>query len=430
MIAIPKNLERPKYAMANQDSGAIVPSGAGRLASVDVLRGLAALGVLFCHIKHHADVYRPNLRYFLEMPLDFGELGVSLFIVISGFCIHLGVAKRMGRGEGIRSDWWGFWRRRVHRLYPPYLAAIAVGLFAYYASRPAAIHPWERITRLHWDVVGHLFMVHNLSPNFWSGVGNFPLWTLGMEEQLYALYFAYLLMRGRMKLAPVLLVVAIVTAGWTLASRSLFPEQLGRGPAAIGEWGKWPLTFWFNWILGAIAAEAYAGAVKLPGWCYRGGLALGAGVLGIGFSDRIMGRIGASNLLIRVVGRGPIQVVLELATTLAPLVIALASFLLLNYWIRAEIEGRFARWWTPWIARVGIFSYSLYLTHIPALHLLESYSGLDDSVGAIALRYLLFTPLCLVLALGFFHAVERHFLTIRPRTAPAPAGILAPGRPT
>src|SRR5258708_1344103 len=150
------------------------PGMSGRLKVIDVLRGSAALAVLLSHIKHHSDKPGLDWNYLLTMPLDFGELGVSLFIVISGFCIHLGVAKRMGRGEGVRADWGGFWRRRVHRLYPPYLAAIAVGLIAFSLSRSNALAPWEKITSVPWDLLAHLMMVQNLSPLYWAGVGNFP----------------------------------------------------------------------------------------------------------------------------------------------------------------------------------------------------------------------------------------------------------------
>ena len=390
----------------------------GRLQAVDVLRGAAALAVLFCHIKHHSESSRLDWKYFVTIPLDFGDLGVPLFIVISGFCIHLGVAKRMGRGEGIRSDWGRFWARRVHRLYPPYLAAIVLGLITYGMTASGVLAPWQKITLLPWDLASHLLMVHNLSPMYWAGVGNFPLWTLGMEEQLYALYFLYLLLRRKLTLAFVLLVVLVVSTSWILAMKFLLPERIGASPIVLGQWGMWPLFFWFNWVLGAVAAEAFAGAVKLPQWCYRGRLALALGVFGILIGPGILGRVGASHLLASLAGRGPLQFLLDLAATLAPIPIALAIFLMLNCWVRSEVEGRFRGWWTPWLARVGLFSYSLYLTHVPVLNMAESILHLDDTLPSIALRYVLFTPLCLVFAMGFFRLIERRFLTYHPRQAP------------
>src|SRR5690242_13750888 len=94
----------------------------GRLLSVDVLRGLAAMAVVLTHIQHYSHGGRLDLRFFLVLPLEIvGNMGVPLFIVLSGFCIHLGVAKRMGRTGVIKADWASFWKRRFRRLYPPYL---------------------------------------------------------------------------------------------------------------------------------------------------------------------------------------------------------------------------------------------------------------------------------------------------------------------
>src|SRR2546428_2282337 len=98
-----------------------------RLRSVDALRGLAALAVLFTHVPHLETLPLCGRRL-LFLPFDYGRQGVTLFLVISGFCIHLTVAKKLAGGQGVACNWAAFWRRRFHRLYPPYLAAIAVSL--------------------------------------------------------------------------------------------------------------------------------------------------------------------------------------------------------------------------------------------------------------------------------------------------------------
>ena len=61
----------------------------GRLVCIDVLRGVAALAVLLHHIPHQAQDISPRLARYLFLPFDFGYVGVSLFLVLSGFCIHL-----------------------------------------------------------------------------------------------------------------------------------------------------------------------------------------------------------------------------------------------------------------------------------------------------------------------------------------------------
>ena len=65
-----------------------------RLRSIDALRGIAALGVVFYHAVEQGNKLVPNnlLRYpvrLLQLGASFGYIGVFLFFVISGFCIHL-----------------------------------------------------------------------------------------------------------------------------------------------------------------------------------------------------------------------------------------------------------------------------------------------------------------------------------------------------
>src|SRR5688500_1389308 len=91
---------------------------ARRLTSIDALRGIAALAVVLTHIpREHRG--RIDGTFFAFLPIDFGTLGVPLFLVISGFCIHLAVARRALEGHSASVDWAAFWKRRFYRLYPP-----------------------------------------------------------------------------------------------------------------------------------------------------------------------------------------------------------------------------------------------------------------------------------------------------------------------
>src|SRR5262249_55535643 len=99
-----------------------------RLLGVDVLRALAALALVFYHVPHEALGGWRNPLFVPVMILDLGYLGVTLFLVLSGFCIHLSPARRMARGDPHPTQWGAFWKRRFYRLYPPYLAAIVFSL--------------------------------------------------------------------------------------------------------------------------------------------------------------------------------------------------------------------------------------------------------------------------------------------------------------
>src|SRR5438128_198415 len=121
----------PESPIMSQGAAA-ARSSSPRLESVDFLRGVAALSV----VCHHAI----NFGWGRNMPMgvpwfralhavvDRGDLGVPLFFVISGFCIHLRWARARAAGGSSPLELGSFWRRRLHRLYPPYFVALCASM--------------------------------------------------------------------------------------------------------------------------------------------------------------------------------------------------------------------------------------------------------------------------------------------------------------
>ena len=138
-------------------------SPAGRFRELDVLRGLAALSVVFFHYSFH------GTRYFNNYPFFFwpGEYGVHLFFVISGFVIYYTIERSRTVQDFLFS--------RFSRLYPTYWVALAI-LFVWAVLDPAR--------RLWW----HAFAVNfTMLQRF----VDFPdvdtvYWTLGVELVFYA----------------------------------------------------------------------------------------------------------------------------------------------------------------------------------------------------------------------------------------------------
>src|SRR6267378_8534862 len=136
----------------------------GRLASIDALRGMAALGVVLYHAVGVAGDSVPQnlLRWpvvFIHSLTSFGYVGVFLFFVISGFCIHLQWAKAYAAGRPHEIRFGLFWKRRIRRLYPAYLIALLLYLLM------TAFSVGIKLTGgFVYNVVMHLFMLHNLDP--------------------------------------------------------------------------------------------------------------------------------------------------------------------------------------------------------------------------------------------------------------------------
>jgi peptidoglycan/LPS O-acetylase OafA/YrhL len=307
-----------------------------RSERIDQLRGLAAIAVVACHLGVSAYRDAPNLGGspwpWLGFVLGFGYLGVPLFFVLSGFCIHLPQARILAAmGSAAPPPVWGrFFARRFWRLYPPYLAALVVALvLALLVNGALPVSGFA--------VAAQALLVHTFHPASFDGL-NPPAWSLAVEAQLYVAYplvFWLIVRRGALRALAIVL-------GVTLAYRvtlnfAPFPPQFG------GLAWEFFLARWFEWVLGAVVAEWVVGRVSLP----RAALQpwLGTGVFGL-------------------------AVLLEwhrwhygLYASLEP-TYGVAFALLLCVALQRERAGE-ASAIARYLAGVGVYSYSLYLLHRP-----------------------------------------------------------------
>src|SRR5258708_29944634 len=94
-----------------------------RLPGVDGLRAIAAMWVVLFHMTAFSGAQFHNIPG-LDLFLRSGSTGVSLFLVLSGFCLFLpfagGRLHRFKAGE--------FFRRRCKRLMPAYYVALVLAL--------------------------------------------------------------------------------------------------------------------------------------------------------------------------------------------------------------------------------------------------------------------------------------------------------------
>ena len=99
------------------------PAAAGtgnRLAWLDVLRGLAALAVVFNHFGYFVPSVLKNPVYQWINP---GDYGVFVFFLISGYIVPASLERK----GSVRT----FWISRLFRLYPLYLLAVAIAVTLY-----------------------------------------------------------------------------------------------------------------------------------------------------------------------------------------------------------------------------------------------------------------------------------------------------------
>ncbi len=150
-----------------------------RLHTVQYLRGLAALAVVWFHFSSASTIG------LIKSSGTFGNLGVIVFFVISGFIIPYSLA---GSDYRLFRDGPTFFVKRIVRLEPPYLVAAAFSVILLLAS---AATPWFKGT-----VPAHFWLSVALHPLYlvpwfkeadWVNGG---FWTLAIEFQFYVVVLA------------------------------------------------------------------------------------------------------------------------------------------------------------------------------------------------------------------------------------------------
>src|SRR5882724_4472054 len=132
--------------------------GLGHLQRIDLFRAMAII-MVFCFHGFGASLtyaelpWAGNFRDYSAAPYSayltfyvftLGQLGVPLFFVISGFCIHLSFLRWAlrqsddGPPQKISNFIWQFYYRRFWRIYPAYLAALALFSWVYISAPGSA----------------------------------------------------------------------------------------------------------------------------------------------------------------------------------------------------------------------------------------------------------------------------------------------------
>lgn len=143
-----------------------------RFASIDTLRGIAALIVVWGHFTRNNTPFPDGLLKTFSLP---PKMGVSIFFVISGFILPYSMWR--GGYEPSRHIW-TFLGKRIRRLDPPYFVAIALGLAVLTAAK------WPNY-RIDWGMLA--MHVGYLNPFFGAHWVTGVFWTLAIEFQFYVL---------------------------------------------------------------------------------------------------------------------------------------------------------------------------------------------------------------------------------------------------
>jgi peptidoglycan/LPS O-acetylase OafA/YrhL len=283
---------------------------------------------------------------------------VTIFIVISGFCLMLPVAK-----NGLKlSD--GFFRRRAYRILPPYYVALGLGIIVELFSYPrAARMAYIREPSTALAFWSHLFMVHNWFPLVEYRFDG-PLWSVAMECQIYLSFPLIVVAWKRFGPAATLIIVCLLAhAGYYLTGQQV------------------SLNYFFIFALGMLGADLVVRgralrSVQWVCWASFIGYLVMLRHNKVYISDFFIGILAATLTATLKLGAMP------------P--------------IRRVLSGRA-------ITSLGTFSYSIYLVHsiVQQGYLRTGFSASLDPPKRMLVLFFGITPCVLITAYLFYLVAEK-----------------------
>lgn len=351
-----------------------------RLEYIDGVRALAAIWVALHHVFETATPTK-----LLRLPvigavigsLNLGQFPVMVFLMLSGFCLYYPYVRKDPRPSfsGFRP----YLVRRWIRIAPPYLAT-AVLCLVMLAFPQTQVGRWTQAGPIDLGtIVTHLLFLHNLSPRYSVKI-DYPMWSIGLEWQLYLLFPIFVWAFRRFGAFRTVLGAFLVTA-LVRGTYHHMPEVVGTA------FREGPFAYLEIFSAGMLAAAlTVQGRSLAPKWLLASGVILGA----------VLVRLGAGN------GLGH-----DVAASAAAFCVLLLA---------ADPATRMARTLSVHgLVQLGFFSYSIYLMHAPLLHLcwlfLQPFQLSQDT--QFLLLAFVGLPLAIGLCYGFHCTFERPFMRIK-----------------
>lgn len=385
-MSVDTKTETPLIPKADSSVEKVAPKV--HLGYLDSLRALAAVEVVMVHALDHVDrngLHSTGFAHWFHTYCCFGHQAVGLFIVLSGFCLMLPVAK----GDGtLRGGAWNFFKKRARRILPTYFLALAVCLLligTFLNQKTGS--PWDLtfpVTKK--DLVTHLLLVYDAIPGTGAKI-NYALWTVAVEWRIYFI-FPLLVLAWRKVSAFTTTALAIIAGYVLLALLRHTPLQTqtdGISPEYLGLFAMGMLG----------AGITFSGDEKLAHLRQR--------------VPWIWVALATTFLLLAL---SHVRFFHDKVSILDFFVGLWAMSLLVAAGHRNDTRLHRVLSWKP-LAFVGTFAYSIYVIHAPLLQLIWLYVvrplRLTTNMEVVSV-FSVFIPLVVAGAYVFFLACERPFL--------------------
>lgn len=334
-----------------------------RINSVDALRALAIIPVIFFHIN--------------QTLFPGGYLGVDVFFVISGFIITGILLDGITDGRLSLTD---FYARRIRRILPALLLMLLVVAGIWLWHDPLSFGSIGKLARSAISMRAN-YAVKDMVGDYWGGdAQGQPLlhtWSLAVEEQFYLIYPILLwgLWRYCSKVTAYssLVIIAFASLFWYARCSELNP------PAAFYD----TTTRAWELLAGALVAVIIHGKS-----------------LGEGKHQDIVTWIGWAGFLAVMVAY--VSPVIGISKEWRPFIAVMGSSAFL--WGAPQRRGVHSMLDHPLLVYVGLISYSLYLWHWPVVVFSQ---GLCDVHAPGAISTVIEVITIVILGAASYHFIEK-----------------------
>ncbi|MET0808009.1 MAG: acyltransferase [Pseudoxanthomonas sp.] len=355
--------------------------------ALDLLRAIAIVWVMLFHsflVGGLGEDYGWLSRY--------GWMGVDLFFVLSGFLIGAQVLASLAR-DG-RLSLRDFYLRRAFRILPAFWVVLALYL-AFPALREApALEPWWKFATF----------TLNLSIDYASNAAFSHAWSLCVEEHFYLVFpvLAWAMLRKPSPAKFMSLCLLLVLAGIALRSAVWLHDN------ALAE-------------NGGVQRNWFVEDLYYPTWARLDGLLAGVVLATLKVFrpqlwERVQAQANAALLLGLVVVAAAMWLFKErtglLGNAIGWPVLSLGLALLV--FAGAGHRSVIARGRVPGATWLAAVSYSLYLVHKAAFHVVQAQWG-EALAGMGVLAFCAYGAAAILAGAALHYAVERPFLRLRER---------------
>ncbi len=311
-----------------------------------------------------------------------GHLAVTVFIVISGFCLTLPV---VAFGDRLRGGSAKFFKRRARRILPAYYGSLALALVLIWTiiGNPTGTL-WDvpiRVTPA--AILSHVLLLQDL---FGTSKINYVLWSIAVEWHIY--FFFPLLVWGWRRFGPAKTVITALVVGYGLHFGFQSTRLVRANPHFLG-------MFALGMLVAYVAQSPNAPYVRLR----------------LRFPWRSTFFLTTTLVCVLIGIWGVRTAIARFSLLDLPVAVMTASLLVLSSRSERSVVSRIFS--SKPLVVIGTFSYSLYLLHAPLLQILWQYVLRPANAGGAAMfAFLMTVGLAVVLCVAylFYRLFEEPFM--------------------